>query len=417
MKQHCAAALILLFLAVPTSGAELRGHGGPVRALAASGDLALTGSFDSTAILWSAQDGSALRVFRHHAGGVTAVALLPDGYATGGEDGRIALWRDGEDRPVAEPAAHAAPVAALAVSPDGAWLASAGWDGAARLIPLAAGAETTLPHDGPVNAVAFLPDGRLVTAAQDLTLRVWAADGRLVASARTLAPQNALAVAGSTVVSAGADGMVRFFDAALAPLGDTWTDGGPIVAMAATRDGAVVAASSVTGAVTVIDAATRVARLTIAEVGPVWSVAFADDGATLLAGGGDRVVRRWDVATGAALDRADLTTPAPYADLGDSRGAQIFRACAACHTLGPDDGHRAGPTLHGVFGRRIGTASGYDYSAALREMDIVWTPDTVSALFEKGPAAYTPGTKMPEQRILNADDRAALMTFLDERTR
>ena len=103
--------------------------------------------------------------------------------------------------------------------------------------------------------------------------------------------------------------------------------------------------------------------------------------------------------------------------LGDSRGAQVFRACAACHTLGPDDGHRAGPTLHGVFGRRIGAAEGYDYSPALRGMDIVWTPETVSALFEHGPTAYTPGTKMPEQRIGSAEDRAALMAFLAERTR
>jgi cytochrome c len=156
---------------------------------------------------------------------------------------------------------------------------------------------------------------------------------------------------------------------------------------------------------------------TIAEVGPVWSVAFAADGATLLAGGGDRIVRRWDAATGAPVGRTELTTPAVDAGLGDSRGARVFRACAACHTLGPDDGHRAGPTLHGVFGRRIATAPGYDYSDALKRMDIVWTAETVSELFEQGPAAYTPGTKMPEQRIASAYDRAALMEFLAEWTR
>jgi cytochrome c len=85
--------------------------------------------------------------------------------------------------------------------------------------------------------------------------------------------------------------------------------------------------------------------------------------------------------------------------------------------LTPEDGNRAGPTLHGVFGRRIGTATGYHYSPALRGMDIVWNTETISRLFEIGPNAYTPGTKMPEQVIGDAEDRAALMRFLEKATR
>jgi cytochrome c len=49
-------------------------------------------------------------------------------------------------------------------------------------------------------------------------------------------------------------------------------------------------------------------------------------------------------------------------------------------------------------------------------MDIVWTPETVSKLFELGPNAYTPGTKMPEQRISSAEDRKALTEFLARAT-
>ena len=79
------------------------------------------------------------------------------------------------------------------------------------------------------------------------------------------------------------------------------------------------------------------------------------------------------------------------------RGAEVFRACVACHTLTPDEGNRAGPTLAGIFGRRIATLPGYNFSEALKKLDIVWTPETVSKLFEVGPMAYTPGTKMPEQ--------------------
>ena len=50
-------------------------------------------------------------------------------------------------------------------------------------------------------------------------------------------------------------------------------------------------------------------------------------------------------------------------------------------------------------------------------MDIVWTSETLSKLFENGPAAYTPGTKMPEQRIDSAEDRNALVEFLKKATR
>jgi cytochrome c len=46
----------------------------------------------------------------------------------------------------------------------------------------------------------------------------------------------------------------------------------------------------------------------------------------------------------------------------------------------------------------------------------VWTPETVAKLFEIGPAAYTPGTKMPEQRIGSAADRKALTDFLAKAT-
>jgi cytochrome c len=97
-------------------------------------------------------------------------------------------------------------------------------------------------------------------------------------------------------------------------------------------------------------------------------------------------------------------------------GAEIFRACVACHTLSGKDNPRAGPTLVGLFGRRIGSLPGYRVSDALKSMNIVWTPETVAKLFEVGPNAYTRGTKMPEQRIGSAEDRRALTDFLARAT-
>ena len=66
---------------------------------------------------------------------------------------------------------------------------------------------------------------------------------------------------------------------------------------------------------------------------------------------------------------------------------------------------------------RIASLPGYHYSEALKHMDIVWTPETVSKMFEVGPMKYTPGTKMPEQKIGSADDRKALMEFLAKATK
>jgi len=84
--------------------------------------------------------------------------------------------------------------------------------------------------------------------------------------------------------------------------------------------------------------------------------------------------------------------------------------------LSADAGPRAGPTLAGLYGRKIASLPGYNFSEALKKLDIVWTPETVAKLFEVGPAIYTPGTKMPEQRIGSPDDRRVLADFLARAT-
>jgi cytochrome c len=151
---------------------------------------------------------------------------------------------------------------------------------------------------------------------------------------------------------------------------------------------------------------------------PVWSVAFLPDNKTLLTGGADRVIRRWDALTGEPIGSVVLSEERdPLAAYAGDHGAEVFRACVACHTLKADAGPRAGPTLAGLFGRRIASLPGYNFSPALKKRDIVWTPETVAKLFEVGPTSYTPGTKMPEQRIGLADDRKALVEFLEKATR
>jgi cytochrome c len=423
-KRQVALALALSAAWVMPAHAQLRGHGGPVRALAiaADGQTAISGSFDETAIRWSLARDAAEQVMRFHDGSVNAVAVLPDGrIATAGQDRRVALWTPGADRPATVLSGHEAPVVALAVSPDGALMASASWDHTVRLWPLAGGEPRVLDgHAQNVNGVAFLPDGRaLVSAGYDLTLRVWPLAGAAPTVATLPTPLNAVAAAADEIVAAGADGKVYFVSPTGEQRGAVAAAETPIIALAVSRDGALVAAAGIRGSVAIIDRKRRTVVRTLIGPGlPVWSAVFLPDNRTLLTGGTDRMIRRWDAVTGepiggVAVGGADDALAA-YA--GD-HGAEVFRACVACHTLRADAIGRAGPTLAGIFGRKIATLPGYRYSEALKKLDIVWTPETVAKLFEVGPATYTPGTKMPEQTIGSAEDRQALVKFLEKATR
>jgi cytochrome c len=426
MMFRVLAALTLLSIALQPAHAQLRGHGGPVRALAISpdGTQAVSGSFDTSVIRWSLPRNAAEQVLRFHDGAVNAVVFLRDGrIATSGEDARIAIWQPGELRPSMVLEGHRAPVVALAVSPDGTMLASASWDHTARLWPLAGGAPRVIEgHSQNVNGIAFAPDGRaLVTAGYDATLRITPLVGEGAPIVTTLPTAlNAVAVArDGEIVTAGADGKVYLLSAAGERQAEVEAAQTPIIAVALSNDGRRVAAASIRGSVAVIDRAARKLERTLVGPGlPVWSVAFFPDDRTLLTGGADRVIRRWDALTGEPIGNVVMGAPEdPLAAFAGDPGAEVFRACVACHTLHANDGVRAGPTLAGIFGRRIATLPGYNFSEALKKLNIVWTPETISKLFEVGPMTYTPGTKMPEQKIGSAEDRAALVRFLAKATK
>jgi cytochrome c len=418
-----ALAFVVLLLVGPAQ-AQLRGHGGPVRALAISADgaTAVSGSFDSSAIRWSLTRNAAEQVLRFHESAVNAVALMPDGrIVTGGEDSKIAIWQPGAPAPERVLQGHVAPIVSLAVSPDGATLASASWDRTIRLWPLKGGEPRVLEdHQQNVNGVAFTPDGKaLVSAAYDLTLRIWPLDGGAPTVVTLPTPLNSVAITrDGEIVAGGADGRVFFFSPSGEQRGEIDSGQTPIVAVAVSGDGSLVAAAGIRGSVAIIDRGERKVMRTLVGPGlPVWSATFFPDNRTLLTGGTDRTIRRWDAVTGDHIGSVPMgDTGDALAAYGDDPGAQVFRACVACHTLAPDEGNRAGPTLHGIFGRRIATLPGYGFSPALKQLDIVWTPETVAKLFEVGPMAYTPGTKMPEQKIGSAEDRNALVKFLEKAT-
>jgi len=418
IKGFCV--VLLLPLAFAPVNAQLRGHGGPVRALAISpdGKSALSGSFDTSAIRWSLERNAAEQVMRFHDGAVNAVAWLKDGrIATAGADAHIAIWTQSQPEPDRMLDGHTGPIVALALSPDGTMLASASWDHTVRLWPLDGGAPRVLEgHSQNVNGVAFSPDGgELVSAGYDATLRIWRLSDGGVSVHNLPTPLNSVAIApDGEIVAAGADGKVYFLSPQGDMRGELQASATPVIAVAISRDGALIAAAGVRGSVAVIDRKTRKIEHTLVGPGlPVWSVAFFPDDRTLLTGGTDRTIRRWDAVSGEPIGSVVVGAhDDPLAAYASDPGAQVFRACVACHTLSLDEGNKVGPSLAGIFGRRIATLPGYRYSEALKHMNIVWTPETVAKMFEVGPMTYTPGTKMPEQTIGAPEDRKALVEFL-----
>ena len=104
-----------------------------------------------------------------------------------------------------------------------------------------------------------------------------------------------------------------------------------------------------------------------------------------------------------------LVLPGHSARAADAeRGGTLYEArCGACHSI---DAHRVGPLHRGVFGRRAGSAPGYDYSPALKAAGFVWDLATLDAWLQD-PEALVPGQRMGYS-VAEAADRADLVAFL-----
>ena len=114
-----------------------------------------------------------------------------------------------------------------------------------------------------------------------------------------------------------------------------------------------------------------------------------------------------------AKEQSAVTDPA--AGAVDARGELLSYACQACHSLEAGEAHRVGPNLYGVFGRRAGTAPGFDYSPALRDLDLVWSADALERWLAD-PLGFAPGTTMAFTGYQDAGDRQALITYLERVT-
>jgi len=112
-----------------------------------------------------------------------------------------------------------------------------------------------------------------------------------------------------------------------------------------------------------------------------------------------------------AEDVAELTMEEKFAMADAGKGERVFSQCRACHQL-EAGANATGPYLHGVVGRAIGAAEGFNYSGALSEQAEVWTPETLYAFLE-APRQWAPGTTMAYNGLGKWEDRVNLIAYLD----
>jgi cytochrome c len=102
----------------------------------------------------------------------------------------------------------------------------------------------------------------------------------------------------------------------------------------------------------------------------------------------------------------------PALAAGDAeRGATLFRACAGCHSLKPDQ-NMTGPSLSGVWERKAGTLKSFErYSPALKSSTIVWDEKSLDKWL-KSPQALVSQNRMIFPGVPDPRQRADLIAFL-----
>ena len=411
-------------------------HGGPIKGLAHSTELNLlvSTSFDYTAVVWDTESMTELKQLIGHNAAVNTATFSPDGewLATAGDDNQILLWAVSDLKDpsaVPQPVAlngHTAKVIHLEFDDASQRLLSSSWD---RRVGLWDISDQSLirffeGHRGPVNAAQFMPnDDQIVSAGGDGHIRLWnISSGDYVRSlARNGFGINVMELSAELNVIAfgGSNGVMKSISLDNSgPSIDLWVGGPPVLAVSIDRASEKMAFGTAEGRIVIADAVVGEIQHDFNAVkGPIWAMQLGNNAQTLYFAGLDDWITK--------INLSDFIVPHPLADSDrrfhpdqpiDNGEKQFARKCSVCHSLTPSSKRRAGPTLYGVFGRKVGAVADYPYSKELIAMDLVWNEENIDWLFKDGPDVVTPVSKMPVQRIKGEQDRADLISYLKRAT-
>ena len=104
-----------------------------------------------------------------------------------------------------------------------------------------------------------------------------------------------------------------------------------------------------------------------------------------------------------------------FASTSAAEGEKIFKRCAACHSITQGGKNKIGPALWGVLGRKAGNISDYKYSKAIVAHGKPWSFEEMNGFLLK-PKDWIKGTKMSFAGLKNANERAAVILYMNENT-
>ena len=106
---------------------------------------------------------------------------------------------------------------------------------------------------------------------------------------------------------------------------------------------------------------------------------------------------------------------AMFASTSSAEGAKVFKKCAACHSINEGGSNKIGPALWGVLGRSVGSVPDYKYSKAMAAYGKNWSFEEMNGFLIK-PKDWIKGTKMSFAGLKKAEDRAAVILYMNENT-
>src|SRR5438874_3459223 len=106
-----------------------------------------------------------------------------------------------------------------------------------------------------------------------------------------------------------------------------------------------------------------------------------------------------------------IVTQAAFGAGDAKRGAQIFQACMACHSVAEGE-HLTGPSLAHVWNNKAGSVPDFQrYSEAIKRAGITWDEPTLDKWLAS-PQALVPGTSMTFAGLKEQRDRLDVAAYL-----
>lgn len=107
-----------------------------------------------------------------------------------------------------------------------------------------------------------------------------------------------------------------------------------------------------------------------------------------------------------------LIISAAAAPSASANEAAFNNHCRTCHSVKAND-NRVGPSLHGVVGRKAGSAPGFNgYSQGMKNSGITWDAATLDKFLENPDAVVQNNAMKPFKGVPDKAVRAGIVEYL-----